>query len=156
MGPLSNFQRHVPTKTNLEYPQQPSGRTPDRLLLKLVLSESSPLLPYLTYTDHGYLRCPQQGSHYMVFSHGPLDLRIFNFVKIIGSIWKLYGPELPERTKHVSFNIFKLKMIMTLVQALAHTPVPNYEMPYVLYCADHFDQWFITKREAVDVTTVII
>ena len=33
-----------------------------------------------------------------------------------------------------------------LVQALAHTPVPYYNMPQALYC-DRFDQWFITKKE---------
>ena len=32
-----------------------------------------------------------------------------------------------------------------LVQALAHTPVLNYDMPLALRC-DYFDQWFITKK----------
>ena len=43
-----------------------------------------------------------------------------------------------------------------LVQALAHTPVQNYDMLWALYC-DHLDQWFITKKgEPVDLTMVII
>ena len=32
-----------------------------------------------------------------------------------------------------------------LVQAWAHTPVPNFDMPQAL-CCDHFDQWFVTKK----------
>ena len=34
---------------------------------------------------------------------------------------------------------------LILVQALAHTLVPNYDMPYALYC-DRFDRGFVKKK----------
>ena len=44
---------------------------------------------------------------FFMWSTGPQN---FEFCEIIKSIWKLCGLEVPERTKHVSFQIFNLKL----------------------------------------------
>ena len=56
----------------------------------------------------------EQGSHlgFLTWSTGP---RNFQFCKIIESIWKRCGPEVPEWTKHESFQIFKLKLMQYLI-----------------------------------------
>ena len=80
---------------------------------------------------------------------------------IIHSIWQLVVHLTQYSTAKFSkyFLIFADRVHVSnhwlLVQALAHAPIPNYDIPWALY-SDHFDQWFAIKHEPVDLTTVII